>query len=168
MAWIEIGWIGKSHGLDGGFFVTGNAMPDAPIEPGSILRLGTADSSREQTLIEAKRLPKGWRLRLTGVESPEAVKPLQRTPLFLQVEIQEDESTFSPNELQGFVGVDDAGLEVGSFSGVENLPAGPDRWWFLRNGETWSVPATTQYVRKVDRKRKQIYLTGVEELMGLG
>lgn len=168
MTWVEIGWIGKPHGLRGDFLVTGDAMPENPPEPGDTLRLRFAEEGAEEhEVLQVRYMPKGWVLRIAGIDSPEAVKTMQRVPLFFHGgEVAED--AFSPSDLQGFSAVDaTTGALVGSFDGIEFLPAGPDRWWFKNETGTWSVPAIEQYIRKIDRAAKRIEISNSQEFTEL-
>jgi 16S rRNA processing protein RimM len=169
MAWIEFGWIGKPHGLNGGFFVTGDTSPDAVLTSGIPVRFKSPSPEAEtHELLQAQWMPKGWKLTLSGIESPEAAKKLKGTPLFIEMDTQEsDPNSFFPSELTGFTAVDAHGKKLGALEGVERLPAGPDRWWFSGEREPWCVPAIEHFIARVRKNERIIEVANVEEILDL-
>jgi ribosomal 30S subunit maturation factor RimM len=169
MAWIEFGWIGKPHGLNGGFFVTGDTSPDAVLTSGIPVRFKSPSPEAEtHELLQAQWMPKGWKLTLSGIESPEAAKKLKGTPLFIEMEPNEgDPNSFFPSELTGFAAIDSNGKRLGALQGVERLPAGPDRWWFSGENDSWCVPATAHFITNVRKNDRVIELTNVDDILDL-
>jgi 16S rRNA processing protein RimM len=169
MAWIEIGWIGKPHGLNGAFLLTGKASQDSPLDPGIAVRLHSKEGpDTEQTLLQANWMPKGWKIRLSGIDSPEHAKTLHGTRLFIETAELTASGEFFPSELLGFSAWDERGDKaLGTFDGIESLPAGPDRWWFKTGSHSWSVPATEHFIQKVDKDNQRIWLANFDDLVTL-
>ena len=161
MPWTEIGKVGKPNGLKGAFTLVGATSTETQFTPGMSLKIG----ENEYFLTEAAWMPKGWKITLDSISSPEQAEALRG--LSVQIPSQENSDSFFPAELVGFKAFC-AGKCVGELTGIEPMPTGPDRWWFsAASGKTFSVPAIQNFIKKVDSENKTIELENIEELLDL-
>lgn len=153
---LEIGRIGRPHGLRGE--VTVLAVTDRPerFEPGSRL---FADE-RVLEVVEARQHREGWIVRFAGVDSREAAEGLRGLELSAAPLEDLDDDTYWVHELVGRVVRDTDGTDLGRVVAVEANPA--HDLLVLDTGHLVPMP----FVRGVDREIVVELPEGLLELRG--
>lgn len=161
MSWTEIGKVGKPNGLKGAFILFGATSQETQFVPGMSLKIG----ENEYFLAEAAWMPKGWKITLEAITSPEQAQSLRG--LSVQIPSEQNSDSFYPADIVGFKALS-SGNCVGVLEGIETMPKGPDRWWFTTApGKSFCVPAIENFIKKVDPKNKTIELENAEEFIQL-
>jgi len=118
-------------------------------------------------------MPKGWKLKLAGVESDQTVQALRGQSLFInRTDLPATESNeYYLGDLVGCQVRDaDTNEEIGCCAGVESTPVPgitdfQDRWLItLTSGETLAVPAVRRFIDKVDVDERVIWLRNLSDL----
>ena len=174
MRLVELGVIGKAHGYRGEFIAHTDSGRGSALEKASQLFVGnTADSALPYKVLSASWMPKGWKLKLAGIETEELVKSLRGNTLYLnRCDLPPtDENEFYLGDLVGCLVRDlDSDSDLGRCVGVESTPqagmsAFQDRWLVeCANGETLNVPAVRRFVAKVDVDLRVIWLRNLSDL----
>jgi len=155
MALIEIGKIIRTHGFKGAFVVACPSGREASLEkiPFVLLGKGEADVRRFE-ISEAAWMPRGWKVKLIGIEEEAQAKALIGTLVYA------DRQDLPPPEPDQYYVTDLIGASVidataqtpiGTFEGVETGIAGQDRWWIKTSSDSFAVPAIKKFVYKVER-----------------
>ena len=110
----------------------------------------------------------GVRVRLEGVDSPEAARALQGR--LLAVERTEvlppRRGEFYPWQLEGATVQTSDGRTLGRFVRVEDSPAQP-LWVIERDGREWMLPAVPEFVKEVSVAERRIVANPPEGLDAL-
>jgi 16S rRNA processing protein RimM len=149
--WLEAGRVGRPHGLDGSFHVTG-------ARAGLLLEGSVVTVAGERREI-ARRAGTAERpiVRLAGCDDREAAESLRGESLLVaRAEAPElGEGEWWPEELQG-CRVEDAGRAVGVVRGVLSLPSCDALEVTVSEGGTLLVPLVRDAVREVDVAGRRI------------
>ena len=107
----------------------------------------------------------GVRVRLEGVESPEAVRPLQGRLLAIEraEALPPRPGEFYPWQLEGATVETPDGRRLGRFIRVEDSPAQP-LWVIERDGREWLLPAVPEFVLDVSVAERRIVANPPEGL----
>ncbi len=107
-------------------------------------------------------MPKGLRLTLDGFASDTLVKEKRGEPVFVD---RAELPTPKTDEyfVEDLIGSDVLALEtessLGLLSAVEEVAPGcPDRWWVKTPTDSFAIPATAQYIVRVDPIARQIWV----------
>ncbi len=163
---IEIGVVSRTHGLKGAFMVR---TPSGKVS--SLATLQEICIEGEWIAIEsASWMPKGWLVKLVGIDTIEDAETLVGEDLFADVV---DLPTPLPgqyyiHDLVGCAVFEESGEKVGSFKGIEQTNESPDRgqvWWIVETekGERL-VPTHPHFIRSVDVEKKEICLKHWKDL----
>lgn len=170
MRLVELGTVGKPHGYRGEFVAYTDSGRESALELASKLFVGkTPESALPYPVVSATWMPKGWKIKLEGVETDETVKSLRGHLLFAnRAELPPtEEGEFYLGDLVGCtVRNADSGEDVGRCTGVESLPGVTQDRWLVegRDGETFGVPAVRRYVDRVDVETRVIWLRNLSDL----
>jgi 16S rRNA processing protein RimM len=142
---ISAGRIGRAHGLDGSFYVTG-------ARPG-LLALGTRVSiaGRTHEIVRYAGVEKRPILRLAEIEDRSAVEALRGTVLLVDPRNAPSlgEGEWWAHELQGCV-VLDGDRRVGTVSGLIELPSCEALQVRREDGSELLVPMVADAIRQMD------------------
>jgi len=120
---LEVGRIGRAHGLRGEVAVT--FLTDRPerVAPGSTLSARSHDGApRELVIVESRRHQQRWLLRFEGVDDRDAAASLTGSLLYAPELPGHDEELWV-HELVGADVVDARGHALGSVAAIEANPA---------------------------------------------
>jgi 16S rRNA processing protein RimM len=172
MAFIELGRVLRPHGYSGALLASSHGGKGSAFRYTQELLLGSSLDPKGATryrILEAAWMPKGWKLKLDGIDSEEQVKKLRGSFLFVdRKDLQE------PNSNEFYI-ADLIGAEVfesnseerlGTFIGAESSQGGQDLWWIQGTNDTLAVPATRHFVQRVEGNGSQrtIWLQNMTEL----
>lgn len=163
MKWIRIGKVGRAHGFRGTFVVQEHAGEDSALSSAGQIRVGTQPYAVES----AKLAQQGWLLKLAGADSEDWVRLHLHAELFVSRDQlpPPEPGEYYETDLVGFAAVDaETGERLGTFTGSEPQPVGPDRWWFREGDRELAVPAVERYVESVDEKARVIRVRNRGEL----
>jgi 16S rRNA processing protein RimM len=119
---LEIGRVGRPHGVRGELSVTFVSNRPERTVPGTVLRAG----DRELVIASARRHQDRWLVRFEGVDDRDAAEALRGSTLTaapLGAGTRLDEGEFWVHELIGSPVVDTAGRAYGAVVNVEANPA---------------------------------------------
>jgi len=153
---LEIGRIGRPHGLRGEVTVLAVTDRAERFEPGS--RLFTANRVLE--VVEARRHREGWIVRFAGVDGREAAEGLRGLELSAPPLDHPDDDSYWVHELVGLVVRDADGTDLGQVVAVEANPA--HDLLVLDTGHLVPMP----FVRGVERDIVVDLPEGLLELQG--
>lgn len=124
-------------------------------------------NAQAHKVLDFTPMPKGVRLTLEGFESDEIVKKRRGEPVFIdRTELPPPkEGEYYVEDLIG-AEVRDADTEtrLGSLSGVEGVaPSCPDRWWIQGESQSFAVPATAEYIVRVDAAARVIWVRDAQQ-----
>lgn len=148
---IQAGRVGRAHGLDGSFYVTG-ARP-------RLLEIGTPVSIDGRTLpiVRLAGIEKRPIVRLEGIDDRSAAEALRGLPLTVDEQsvpaLSQDE--WWAHELEGCV-VRDGPREVGVVSRMIELPSCEALEVRREDGRELIVPLVRDAVRRVDVGEREI------------
>lgn len=137
------------------------------------LYLGT-DAARATAypVTEAAWMPRGWKIKVEGIDGDTAVKGLVGQAVFADraalPETAEDE--YYLGDLIGASVIDAAtGTTIGKFVCLESgedqaADLGHDRWWLDIAGTRRAVPATKRFIERVDVRAHAILVKNLTEL----
>jgi 16S rRNA processing protein RimM len=115
---LEVGRIGRAHGLHGEVSVTAITNRDERFAPGSVLHAGP----RELVVASSRRHQDRWLVRFEGIDDRTAAELLRN--LVLEAEpIDGDDDELWVHELVGAEVRDKTGTAVGRVTAVEANPA---------------------------------------------
>lgn len=144
-ATLEAGRVGRAHGLDGSFYVTG-ARPRLLAEGSEVSVAGSLRRILRRSGVEQRPI-----VRLTGVEDRTAAEALRGQPLTVaraQAPLLE-EGEWWAHELEGCV-VCDGERRLGTVSGLLELPSCEVLEVRREDGRELLVPMVRDAVRQVD------------------
>lgn len=131
----------------------------------SVLVGQTPEHATRYPILESAWMPRGWKLKLQGLETDLEVKELRGAAIYAERSAlpPPEEGEYYVSDLVGLPVLDaDSGEMVGTFAGVES--AGQDRWWVQGEGKMIPVPATKRYIRLVDIVSRKIWLQNLGDL----
>ncbi len=167
---ILIGAIVKTHGLVGAVVVRTDAGQESCLDYVSKVWLGRTESSAlEHEVIDARWMPKGWKVTIANLATIEMAQAAVGQKVFVDRQSLDktDEGEFYISDLAGLAAVSESGETLGRFVHAEPSAHAslPDNWWFELRGKEIPVPSTKAFIKKVDLKGKQIILLRWEELL---
>ena len=149
--WLEAGRVGRPHGLDGSFHVTGARA--------ALLVRGTAVAvaGTHREIVRRAGTDEHPVLRLEGCEDRDAAQALRGETLLVARRQAPplEEGEWWPEELEG-CRVHDSGQELGVVRGVLALPSCEALEVEGEGGETLLVPLVRDAVREVDVEARSI------------
>jgi 16S rRNA processing protein RimM len=116
---LEIGRVGRAHGLQGEVSVAPITNRADRFAPGSVLYGG----DRELTIASSREHQDRWLVRFTGVDDRNAAEALRGTLLTADAVPTEDDEELWVHELIGADVFDRAGAQIGRVTAVEANPA---------------------------------------------
>jgi 16S rRNA processing protein RimM len=116
---LEVGRIGRAHGLHGEVSVAAITNRDERFAPGSVLHAG----SREFVVASSRRHQDRWLVRFEGIEDRTAAELLRNLVLEAEPIEGDDDDELWVHELVGAEVRDKAGTVVGRVTAVEANPA---------------------------------------------
>ena len=132
-----------------------------------VLYIGASpDTAVPYPVDEAAWMPRGWKLKLNGIDTIEQAQSLSSAEIFADRAAlpATGESEYLVGDIVGFAAVDaDSGEPLGSLVGIETIP-GADRWWFALGDDEIPVPALKRFIVKVDAATRTIHLRHLDEL----
>ena len=154
---VSLGIIKRLHGFKGAFVVDSSTGEESALQ---YLKKVYVEGAA-YTIEEAAWMPKGWKVQLVEVTTEAAAKALLGKTL--QANRQDLEETgsneFYVHDLIGAMAKDvDTEKDVGTFLRAESVKGGQDLWWFDGEGHEFSVPATKDFIVKVETKTKTIWI----------
>jgi 16S rRNA processing protein RimM len=165
---VELAKIGKPHGFRGEFVAHTDTGRGSALEGATELYIGmTADSASPHAVTSATWMPKGWKLKLAGIDSDEKVKTLRGHSVFI------DRSAMPPTESGEFYIADLIGAEVrdarseeplGRVTSIEPGAGFHDRWVVESPTGTRHVPAVRRYIVRIDAEKRIVWLQNWAEL----
>jgi 16S rRNA processing protein RimM len=149
--WLEAGRVGRPHGLDGSFHVTG-ARAQLLLEGATVTVAGERREIARRAGTDERPI-----VRLAGCEGRDAAAALRGESLLVaRTEAPElGEGEWWPEQLEG-CRVEDAGSQVGVVRGVLSLPSCEALEVALADGGTLLVPLVRDAVREVDVEGRRI------------
>ena len=118
-------------------------------------------------ITEAAWMPRGWKIKLAGIETEEAATALARQHLYAERAALPATAAneYYLAELVGAAVIEEAtGIAVGTVSGVETT-AGGDRWWVATpDGGELALPATKRFIAEVDVAERRLSVRHLDEL----
>jgi 16S rRNA processing protein RimM len=167
---IVVGKITKPHGFRGSLVVSASGGTDSALGYVREVFVGSSpDTASPYSLENASWMPKGWKVKLKGLDSDEQVKAHRDELVFVNRDSLKDTDTneFYIADLEGSEVFDDSsGLVIGKLIGIE--PTNPlvvgDRWWIETETSEISVPATQNFISKVDPVQRKIWIKNWESL----
>ena len=118
---LEVGRIGKPHGVRGDTYVTFTSDVASRHEPGSVLVIETAQGTRELVIERSRPEKDRFVVHFAGVDDRNEVERLTNKTLFAPP--VEDDDALWVHELIGSAVVDTAGRTVGRCVAVIENPA---------------------------------------------
>jgi len=115
---LEVGRVGRAHGLRGEVHVVAVSNVTARFEPGSRLRVG----DRELIVAAARPAGSGWVVRFTGIDDRTAAEALRGRPVFGAALDHADDELFA-HDVIGAEVHDRAGARLGRVDAVQANPA---------------------------------------------
>ena len=131
--------------------------------------MGWEESAVEHEIIDARWMPKGWKVTLANLGTIEMAMSAVGQKVFVDRKLldETDEGEFYISDLTGLTAVNENGESLGRFLRAEPSAHGslPDNWWFELQGKEIPVPSTKAFIKSVDLKSKRIVLLRWEELL---
>ena len=118
---LEVGRIGKPHGVRGDVFLTLTSDVDERHEPGAVFTVVEAQQYRELTVTTSRMQNGRWVVHFEGIDDRNDAEKL--TNKFLYAAPVEDDDALWVHELIGSRVVDAEGTEWGECTGVLHNPA---------------------------------------------
>lgn len=166
---VELGKVARPHGFRGEFVVQSHGGADSALSYVQELFIGKSETSLISfRIVEAAWMPRGWKIKLQGIETQEAVSRWQGLPVFaprseLKPTVQNE---YYLADLEGATVKEwPSNKSVGTFLGAETIsPKTADRWWVEVEGKRMAVPAIRHFVARVDPADRIIYIQNLGEL----
>jgi 16S rRNA processing protein RimM len=170
---VEIAKVMRPHGYKGAIVAKTDSGKDSALSYLTTLYLGkTPDKTTEHTVLESAWMPKGWKLELSGITSEVMAKGFRTFSVYA---LREDlapvaENEFYVHDLIGSSVVDAFSHQTfGTLSSIEPISSQPndfsqDRWWIESQGNLFSIPATSQYIYKIDISQKTVWLQNLSDI----
>lgn len=169
---IALGKITKPHGYKGEFVAAINTGNDSVLKQVKTVFVGPSPTEcKAYPVLHSTWMPRGWKIKLEGIDSDEDVKKLRGFLLFVERQSlpPPEEGEYYIADLIGATVMDaDTERQIGKFAGVEDsherLSGSQDRWWIDVGGELLPVPATKRYIHKVDIATRTLWLKNLGDL----
>ena len=116
---LEVGRIGRAHGLRGEIAVSLSTDREERVAPGSVLGI----TGRELVVVRARPHQQRWLVVFEGVEDRTAAEALQGEVLYADALPADDDDELWVHELIGAVVQDPAGNSLGTVIALEANPA---------------------------------------------
>ncbi|MCC6601321.1 MAG: 16S rRNA processing protein RimM [Crocinitomicaceae bacterium] len=166
---VELGYVTRLHGYKGELTIFLNAASQADYNHLSTLYLETKNEMVPYTIESiGTKTNKAMKLKLEGIDSEEAAKQLVKSKIFIAREdlSEQDETRLALRSINGFRVKDVNRGEIGTVSGVLELPANP-QLQIQYNGVTILLPLREEFIRKIDRKKREVEIEEPEGLIDL-
>jgi len=164
---VELGLIKSPHGFRGEFILSSDSGQLSVLSLIKLAFIGTSSCDvMPFSVVSARWMPKGWLMRLAGIDSDAHVRNLVGFHVFVERHAFPE---LPPNEyyLSDLLGAtifdSEQQLELGKFAGLEG--SGKQHWWIVKTqrGEIL-IPPRERYIKHVDLNARLIYLCHVNEL----
>ncbi len=165
----ELGYITKLHGYKGEFtaYLDTESLVDYNDLEGLFLEV---KGQMIPYIIESigGKTNKTMKLKLEGIDSEEAAKPLVKSRIFIpKQELSErDEARIELRSIEGYKVFDAAKGEIGVVSGILELPANP-QLQILSGAITILLPLREEFIRQIDKEKKEVHIEAPEGLIDL-
>jgi 16S rRNA processing protein RimM len=116
---LEIGRVGKAHGLRGEVVIDATSNRDERFEPGSVLYL----RGETRTIATARRHQQRWLVRFEGIDDRTTAEALRGAVVMGDPLDAADDGQLWVHELVGASVTDRAGTDLGTVTAVEANPA---------------------------------------------
>ena len=169
MAYLKIGKIIDSHGLDGTFKVFNTTdSPKKRYAKGNKVYLynETTDERIEMTVASFRLSGQIVFVKLEGINNPEDAKAFKG----FEIHTIKDRNDLQVgyyfyDDLAGCTIIDQAKNELGKVIKVEEFPAQITLRVKRQNGKDFFVPFVKQFIKKVDIENKKIYIEVIEGML---
>lgn len=159
---VSVGFLGKTHGVQGFIRVVSEWGSDDWIRPGQVVFTGKSEgSARLNEISDTRESADGhWFIRFDKYQTPETARQLSGMKVFLpQDEVPEPEET-EWDELNGFEIRDQtSGSSVGTIIRMEPSPAHPMLVVLLHTEREILIPLVEDWIVTVNPGKKQINMT---------
>jgi 16S rRNA processing protein RimM len=161
---IEIGRIVRPHGFQGAFIAACPSGSETALPKLKSVLLGKSESETKRfDVLETAWMPRGWKVRLSGIDTDVQVKEIIGQILFAEraslPNLENNEHYVA--DLVGAPVLDaQTGEPLGKLEGVEPGPLGQDRWWVRTSENSVAVPATKHFIKDV-RKNEATGLVSI-------
>ena len=171
---VEIAKVIRPHGFKGALVAKSDAGKDSALSYLTTLYIGKSpDNTTEHSVLESAWMPKGWKLELSGITSDVMAKNLRAFSIFaLRADLAPvAENEFYVHDLLGASVVDAFSKKnCGTLTSIEPVSnqspeISQDRWWIESQGNLFSIPATTQYIHKIDVAQKTVWLKNLSDIL---
>jgi 16S rRNA processing protein RimM len=165
---VQVGHIGKAHGYKGAFILQSGSPPNPfPSHIDTVFVGADRETARPFKVSESAWMPKGIRLKLDGCESDTEVKSLRGNRVFVerdQLQAAQDGEYYVADLIGAQVIATETQTPIGTLSAIEEVGKGStDRWW-IQSGQTdFCIPASAQWIEKVDPSSKTIWVRSHDE-----
>ncbi|MFM8313744.1 MAG: ribosome maturation factor RimM [Deltaproteobacteria bacterium] len=171
---VEIAKVSRPHGFKGALVAKTDSGRDSALSYLTTLFLGKSpDLTTEHQVLESAWMPKGWKLELSGITSDAMAKSYRTFSIYA---LRKDlapvaENEFYIHDLLGSSVVDSYSQKIcGTLASVEPVSTQSndiqqDRWWIESQGNIFSIPATSQYIQKIDVSQKTIWLKNLSDIL---
>lgn len=156
---ISVGFLGKTHGVQGFIRVVSECGSDEWIRPGQVVFTGKTDgSARLNEIAETRESANGdWFIRFEKYQTPEMARQLSGLKVFLpEDEVPEPVET-EWDELNGFeISDQTSGISLGTVIRMEPSPAHPMLVVLLHTEREILIPLVEDWIVTVNPGKKQI------------
>jgi 16S rRNA processing protein RimM len=157
--YIVIGRFGRAHGVSGEIYI--NSLSDNPerFEKLKSFWVESDEGWKEMTVQTTKFISRRPVIKIDGLDTPDAVKPLLNEYLYIRSSLLEalPEGRFYLFDLAGCRVEDTTGRERGRALEVEQYPAN-DILVIDCGGRKYDLPLVRQFVKKIDIENKLIVI----------
>ncbi len=164
--WVDVGKIGRPHGVSGEVVVHSLEDSSARLVPGCRLSLKMGDGRRPVTVVSAREMPKKLVVRFEGCRQPEDVKPW--VGCVLQVPAREmpplEEGEYYHFQLVGLQVIAADGRRLGVLEEILTT-GGNDVYCVRREGRELLIPAIRDAIERVDLDAGEMVLKDLEGLI---
>lgn len=163
---VEIGRVARAHGLRGEVSVKLYFAESELLGSLDSVRLGSADDCRELTIEAARPTPKGWLLKLRGVDDRNAAEALSGAPLWVPRSAlpEPGENEYYLSDLVGARVVGPEG-EIGEVIEVRIHPSVDTAVIRAPDGRTLEQPLVDAWVEEVDLDAGVVRLSSTDGLV---
>ncbi|MBI4404655.1 MAG: 16S rRNA processing protein RimM [Deltaproteobacteria bacterium] len=163
---VELGTVIRTHALKGAIVIYSPAGMDCALGYLKAVFLGHSPEKLSAfSVIESSWMPKGWILKLQGLNTLELARAWVGTKIFALREALKPPQA-GEYYICDLVGcqVYDANTErpIGQISGIE--AAEQDRWYVSTPQGTLVVPANQRFIVRVDYEQKRVWVKNIEDL----
>ena len=167
---VKIGVVSKPYGLEGAFLVNDVSEKPRSLRQGAFVLLGYSEKFAKRHTVEFSQCTfNKYIVRLKEFSTPESIDQIKEFGIFASVDdlVRISEEDYFEHELVGCnVYTIHNNLKIGTFSHSETYPS--NEIWYIENEQYFlPIPAVPSIVKKVDIKKKRIYIAMIPGLMDL-